>query len=93
MFKSFYTNRLLDTELKSTMDCYMDRNNFFRSDSGTHYISTGMNYSGVEIIEKKLSQEIKNIIKVRKNELKNWNAVCKDKSSVLKFLKNTIYKV
>ena len=91
--KSFYTNRLLDTELKSTMDCYMDRNNFFRSDSGTHYISTGMNYLGVEIIEKKLSQEIKNIIKVRKNELKNWNAICKDKSSVLKFLKNTIYKV
>ena len=91
--KSFYTNRLVDSELKLTMECYMDKFNFLRSDSGTHYISTGMNYLGADIVEKELPQEIKNIIKVRENELKNWNNVCKNKSSVLQFLKNTIYKV
>ena len=91
--RSFYTNRLLNTGLKTAIECRMNSFDCFRSDTGTHYISTGMNYLGVEIREKKLPEAIKNIIKVRENELKNWNNICKDKSSVLKFLKSTIYKI
>ena len=91
--KSFYTNRLVDTELKLNIDSYMHKYNFFPSHSGIHYISTGMNYFGANITEKELSPEIENIIKTRENELKNWNNICQGKNSVLKFLKNTIYKV
>ena len=91
--KSFYTNRLVDNELKLTMDCYMDRFNFFRSDSGIHYISTGMNYLGTLPRDKEISPKIKNILKLRKNELKKWNKICKNnKKSLLNFLKSTIYK-
>jgi hypothetical protein len=89
--KSFYANRLVDTELKSTIDCYMDRFNFFKTDSGTHYIGTGMNYLGTDVLENKFPLEVKNFIEARDKELKNWNNICKDKSSVLQFLKNTIY--
>ena len=75
------------------MDCYMDRFNFFRSDSGIHYISTGMNYLGTLPRDKEISPKIKSILKLRKNELKKWNKICKNnKKSLLNFLKSTIYK-
>jgi len=91
--KSFYTNRLVDTELKLNIDSYMHKFNFFPSHSGIHYISTGMNYFGANITEKELPPAIENIIKARENESKNWNNICQGKNSVLKFLKSTIYKV
>ena len=53
----------------------MDRFNFFRSDSGIHYISTGMNYLGTLPRDKEISPKIKNILKLRKNELKKWNKI------------------
>ena len=90
--KSFYTNRLVDNELKLTMDCYMDRFNFFRSDRGIHYISTGMNYLVTPPRDKEISPKIRNILQLRKNELKKWNNICKNKKSLLNFLKGTIYK-
>ena len=90
--KSFYDNRLVDSELKSTLDCYMDRFNFFKSNAGIHYISTGMNYLGKEPIDREISTKFKHILQLRKNELKNWNDICKNKKSLLNFLKDTIYK-
>lgn len=90
--KSFYDNRLVDSELKLTLDCYMDRFNFFKSNAGMHYISTGMNYLGKEPVDKEMSTEFKHILQLRKNELKKWNDICKNKKSLLNFLKDTIYK-
>ena len=75
------------------MNCYMDRFNFFRSDSGIHYISTGMNYLGTPPRDKEISPRIRNLLQLRKNELKKWNNICKNKKSLLNFLKDTIYKI
>jgi tryptophan halogenase len=91
--KSFYTNRLTESELKLTMSCYMDRFNFFKSDAGTHYISTGMNYLGTGQVDKEISPQFRHILQVRKNELKKWNNICKNKKSLLNFLKDTICKI
>jgi len=87
--KSFYTNRLVDTGLKATLNCHMDNLDFFRSDAGTHYISTGMNYHG--ITRKKISTQFKHIFQARKNEVKKWNNKCKVKKSLLNFLKENIH--
>jgi hypothetical protein len=70
----------------------MDRFNFFKSNAGIHYISTGMNYLGKEPIDREISTKFKHILQLRKNELKNWNDICKNKKSLLNFLKDTIYK-
>ena len=89
--KSFYTHRLLDTGLKTTIDCYMNPWGYFKSNAGTHYISTGMNYFGIEVKERELSPQLRDILQARKNEVEKWNNSCKDKKSLLNFLKETIY--
>jgi len=90
--KSFYTNRLVDSGLKSTLECHMNKWDFFRSNRGSHYISTGMNYFG-ETTDEKISPQFRHIVQARKNELKKWNNKCKGKKSLLNFLKETIHIV
>ena len=97
--KSFYANRIIDGEvggnLKLTMNSYMDKFSFFKSDAGIHYIGTGMNYLGTGQIdnEKEISPQLRHILQGRKNELKKWNNICKNEKSLLNFLKDTIYKI
>mgnify|MGYP003111748356 FL=1 len=87
--KSFYDRRLLNTGLEKNIECYMNNNDRFRSDAGVHYISTGMNYLKYNFL--KLNDNIKNKIKQRQEEVKRWNNICKNKTSLLKFLKENIY--
>jgi len=92
--KSFYNNRLLDTGLKANLDCRMSKFPLvnFRSDAGTHYISMGMNYF-TDTREEEMSPHFRHILQSRKNELKKWNNTCRDKKSLLNFLKETIHTV
>ena len=90
--KSFYENRLLETHLVSDIDCYMDQRIYFRSDGGIHFIGAGMNYIGIRIGHKKIPDNIKKMLQEREKELKNYNNICKNKSSLLEFLKNNIHK-
>ncbi len=89
--KSFYTNRLVDFGLKSTLDCRMNNRDFFRSDAGTHYICTGMNYLG-EAPDRNRLPQFRQSFQDRKNEVKKWNNACKGKKSLLNFLKTYIHK-
>ena len=90
--KSFYENRLLETHLVSDIDCYMDQRIYFRSDGGIHFIGAGMNYIVIRIGHKKIPDNIKKMLQEREKELKNYNNICKNKSSLLEFLKNNIHK-
>ena len=67
----------------------MNNDDRFRSDAGVHYISTGMNYLKFKFLT--LNEDIKNSIKLRQEEVKRWNEVCKKKTSLLKFLEENIY--
>ena len=90
--KSFFSKRIVDTQLKRDMECFMNPKSSFNSEAGNHYIATGMNYFGIEAGGKNIPEDIKGMLKVRENELKNWNSICKNKSSLLNFLKETIYR-
>ena len=73
----------------------MNPNTFFRSDAGTHYISTGMNYFGADVADRQVMGDIdklKEIIEKRKRESKKWDSICKNKNSLLDFLKRYIHK-
>ena len=76
--------------LKKNIECFMDSNNFFRSDAGTHYIATGMNYFGIDVFNN--IDRLKEIIEKRKKESKKWNDICKSKDSLLDFLRKYIHK-
>ena len=81
--------------LKKNIECFMNSNNFFRSDAGTHYIATGMNYFGIDVDDQEVINNVdklKEIIEKRKKESKRWNDICKNKDSLLDFLRKNIHK-
>jgi tryptophan halogenase len=88
--RSYFNKRKGDSMLKKNIECFMDSNNFFRSDAGTHYIATGMNYFGIDVFNN--IDRLKEIIEKRKKESKKWNDICKSKDSLLDFLRKYIHK-
>ena len=93
--RSYFDKRKGDIMLKKNIECFMNPNTFFRSDAGTHYISTGMNYFGADVADRQVMGDIdklKEIIEKRKRESKKWDSICKNKISLLDFLKRYIHK-
>ena len=90
--KSFYKNRIAENELTSTMRCYMDDFCYLNSRAGYHYIATGMNYFSVDVKVKNIPNKILDCIEKREQEVKRWDKLCKNKTSLLHFLKKEIYK-
>ena len=93
--RSYFDKRKGDIMLKKNIECFMNPNTFFRSDAGTHYISTGMNYFGADVADRQVMGDIdklKEIIEKRKRESKKWDSICKNKNSLLDFLKRYIHK-
>ena len=91
--KSFFNKRRIDTELKSNVECFMSSKpeDSFGSRAGTHYIATGMNYGGYDVVHEKMPEDVKRALEMRKNNIKHWDNVCKTKTSLLSFLKKYIY--
>ncbi len=91
--KSFYDKRKV-VELEKNIECFMSwpyLGDAFSSKGGAHYIATGMNYGGYDVMYKKMPEDVKRSLEIRKNNIKQWDNLCKTKTSLLSFLKKYIY--
>tara|TARA_R110000868_G_scaffold232180_1_gene485673 strand:+ start:49 stop:1572 length:1524 start_codon:yes stop_codon:yes gene_type:complete len=90
--KSFYNCRIVDNEIKLDIEAKMDSQKWFKSESGLHCITTGMRYFGIDILSNNFNKDDKFKIELRDKEVRKWNIICKDKPSLLQFLKDNIHK-
>jgi hypothetical protein len=70
----------------------MNSQKWFKSESGLHCITTGMRYFGIDILSNNFNEDDKFKIELRDKEVRKWNIICKDKPSLLQFLKDNIHK-
>ena len=89
--KSFYDNRIIDTELKQNMYALNNRDQYFRSDTGAHYISTGMNAFAVDVVDEKLPEEIKKFLLYRDHSVNKYSKICQKQETFFNYLKNNIH--
>ena len=89
--KSFYDNRIIDTELKQNMYALNNRDQYFRSDTGAHYISTGMNAFAVDVVDEKLPEEIKKFLLYRDHSVYKYSKICQKQETFFNYLKNNIH--
>ena len=90
--KSFYNERIIDSELKENISAFMERHKWFSSHGGAHYISTGMNYFGVDVVDKEIPVNIKQYMISRIHYVNKYNNICKKQKSFYNFLKDNIHK-
>jgi len=89
--RSFYNNRVTDKGFKLDIEAKMNSKMHFRSDAGLHCITTGMRYFGMDSLNLKHNKQDLLKIKLREKKVKEWNQICKNKSSLLEFLNENIY--
>ena len=90
--KSFYNERIIDSELKENISAFMERHKWFSSHGGAHYISTGMNYFGVDVVDKEIPVNIKQYMISRIHYVNKYNNICKKQKNFYNFLKDNIHK-
>ena len=92
--KSFYEKRLNDENLKLDIEAKMLDGEYYNSKFGVHCISTGMRYFAIDFLKHNNSVDENDKMKIllRDKEVNKWNVLCKDKTSLLQFLKENIHK-
>jgi len=89
---SFYKKSIIDSQLKENIPAFIERNKWFISDGGSHYISTGMNSFAVDVVDKKITKEMEAWVLARQYDIKKYNEICSKKNSLYKFLKEGIHR-
>jgi len=91
--KSFHKLRLNDDNLESDILTKMNDDGYFRSDAGHHVITTGMRYFNNDVFNNvHYNQYDLDKIKLREGEIEKWNTICKNKPTLLQFLKDNIHR-
>jgi tryptophan halogenase len=90
--KSFYNNRLTDKGIKADIETKMNKYDYLISNSGHHCVGVGLRYFGYDVITNELTENDIIRIKYREKLVREWDYLCKNKPSLLKFLKDNIHK-
>ncbi len=90
--KSFYDNRLTDKGIKADIETKMNKYDYLISNSGHHCVGVGFRYFGYDVITNELTENDIITIKYREKLVREWDYLCKNKPSLLKFLKDNIHK-
>ena len=90
--KSFYDNRLTDKGIKADIETKMNKYDYLISNSGHHCVGVGLRYFGYDVITNELTENDIIRIKYREKLVREWDYLCKNKPSLLKFLKDNIHK-
>ncbi len=90
--RSYYKQRLGEECISPDIDIILDKNKWMRSDSGHHCIHVGFRSFYYDDFVNQPSQDNLLQIEIRDKEVRKWNMICKDKPSLLQFLKDNIHK-
>jgi hypothetical protein len=90
--KSFLDNRIFDKEMLINLQARMNENEYYSSDSGFHYISTGMHYFSFNKLKFNYNFNDLEKISFRNRQVAEWNSICKSKPLLYEFLRDNIHK-